>query len=180
MSLKKNTIANYLGQGWTALMGLAFVPIYIQFLGVEAWGLVGFMSMMQAWLTLLDMGLAPTLLREMARFQAAEHCAQSIRNLLRSFELIYAVIAMTIVASLWFIAPWFAVHWIQSAHLSEPVVARAIGIMGVVLAARMMEQAYRGAIQGAQRQVWLNAAQSLLATLRWAGAVGVLAWVEAS
>jgi hypothetical protein len=25
--LKRNLIANYLGQGWTALMGLAFIPL---------------------------------------------------------------------------------------------------------------------------------------------------------
>ena len=54
MSLKKNVIANYLGQAWAALMGLVFVPVYIRYLGVEAWGLVGFMSMLQGWFTLLD------------------------------------------------------------------------------------------------------------------------------
>jgi O-antigen/teichoic acid export membrane protein len=74
--LKRNVIANYLGQGWPALMGLAFIPLYIRYLGVEAWGLVGFMSMMQAWLTLLDMGLTPTLSREMARFKADVHSSR--------------------------------------------------------------------------------------------------------
>ena len=53
-------------------MGLAFVPLYIHYLGVEAWGLVGLMTMLQALLTLLDMGLTPTLSREMARFQATD------------------------------------------------------------------------------------------------------------
>lgn len=57
-------------------------------------------------------------------------------------------------------------------------VVQAITMMGLVLAARMAEQVYRGAIQGLQHQVWLNAAQSVLATLRWGGAVGVLAWVS--
>jgi len=36
LSLKKNLFANYLGQGWTALMGLAFVPAYINYLGIKA------------------------------------------------------------------------------------------------------------------------------------------------
>lgn len=180
MSLKKNTIANYLGQGWIALMGLAFVPVYIHYLGVEAWGLVGFMSMLQAWLTLLDMGLTPTLSREMARFQAGAHSAQSIRNLLRSLEVIYGGVALTVVGFVWLIAPWVSVHWLSGTQLSAVSVAHVIGMMGFVLAARMVEQVYRGAIQGLQRQVWLNGAQSVLATLRWGGAVGVLAWVDTS
>ena len=176
MSLKKNTIANYLGQGWTALMGLAFVPVYIRYLGMEAWGLVGFMGMLQAWLTLLDMGLTPTLSREMARFQAGAHSAQSIRDLLRSLEVIYGGVAIAVVSIVWVIAPWLAVHWLVAAQISAETVAQSISMMGLVLAARMAEQVYRGAIQGLHRQVWLNGMQSVLATLRWAGAVGVVAW----
>lgn len=180
MPLKKNTIANYLGQAWTALMGLAFIPVYIRYLGVEAWALVGFMSMMQAWFTLLDMGLTPTLGREMARFQAGAHSAQSIRDLLRSLEMIYGGVALAVVCSIWLIAPWVAAHWLNAAELPAASVAQAVGMMGLVLAARMVEQVYRGAIQGLQRQVWLNGAQGVLATLRWGGAVVVLAWMDAS
>lgn len=180
MSLKKNVLANYLGQGWIALMGIAFIPVYIHYLGVEAWGLVGFMGMLQAWLTLLDMGLTPTLSREMARFQAGAHGAQSIRDLLRSLEVIYGGVAAVVVGIVWLCAPWISVHWLSATQLSDASVAQAIGVMGLVLAARMVEQVYRGAIQGLQRQVWLNGVQSMLATLRWGGVVGVLAWVDPS
>lgn len=161
-------------------MGLAFIPVYIRYLGVEAWGLVGFMSMMQAWFTLLDMGLTPTLSREMARFQAGTHTAQFIRNLLRSLEIIYAVVALAVVGVVWLIAPWVTSHWLGTSKLPPASITQAISIMGLVLAMRMVEQVYRGAIQGLQRQVWLNVAQSVLATLRWAGAVGVLAWAVPS
>lgn len=180
MSLKKNVLANYLGQGWTALMGIAFIPVYIHYLGMEAWGLVGFMSMLQAWFTLLDMGLTPTLSREMARFQAGAHGAQSIRDLLRSLEVIYGGVAVAVVGIVWLGAPWVSVHWLSATQLSDASVTQAIGVMGMVLAARMVEQVYRGAIQGLQRQVWLNGAQSVLAALRWGGVVGVLAWVDSS
>ncbi len=180
MSLKKNTLANYLGRGWEALIGFALIPIYIRYLGVEAWGLVGFMSMLQAWLTLLDMGLTPTLNREMARFRAGTHSAQSIRDLLRSLEVIYGGVAAAIVLLIWLGAPWVAEHWLKDPRLMPDTVSQAIAIMGLVLAGRMLEQVYRGAIQGLQHMVWLSAAQAALATLRWAGVVGVLVWVEAS
>lgn len=162
------------------MMGLAFIPVYIRYLGVEAWGLVGFMSMMQAWFTLLDMGLTPTLSREMARFQAGTHTVQSIRNLLRSLEIIYAGVALIVVGVVWLIAPWVTSHWIGTSKLSPASITQAVSIMGFVLAMRMVEQVYRGAIQGLQRQVWLNVTQSVLATLRWAGAAGVLAWFAPS
>jgi len=178
MSLKRDVRANYLGQGWTALMGLAFIPIYIRYLGIEAWGLVGFMSMLQAWLTLLDMGLAPTLSREMARFGAGARSVQSIRNLLRSLELLYVAVALAVVLGVWSAAPLIVDHWLNPGRFGRSVLVQAIALMGLVLAARMVEQVYRGAMQGLQQHVWLNLAQSVLATLRWGGAVVVLAWAS--
>ena len=53
MSVKRNVLSNYLGQGWSAVMGLAFVPLYIKYLGIEAYGLIGLFAVMQAWLSLL-------------------------------------------------------------------------------------------------------------------------------
>ena len=87
-SIKNNLIANYLGQGWVALMGLAFIPLYIRYLGMEAYGLIGLFAVIQAWMTLLDMGMTPTLNREMARYTAGAHSSQSIRDLLRSLEIL--------------------------------------------------------------------------------------------
>ena len=177
MSLKKNVIANYLGQGWTALMGIAFVPLYIEYLGIEAYGLIGVFAILQAWLTLLDMGMTPTLSREMARYTAGAHTAQSIRDLLRSLEVICFAIASVCGMVIWFVSAWLATHWLQAEKLPVEEVAQAISIIGFVVALRFIESLYRGAILGLQKQVWLSVVGSGLATLRWVGAVGVLVWV---
>ncbi len=113
MSLKKNVIANYLGQGWSALMGLAFVPLYIKYLGVEAYGLIGIFAMLQAWLTLLDMGMTPVLSREMARFGGGAHSGQSILDLLRSIEIVGFSIAGLIAVTIWAVSGWLAADWLR-------------------------------------------------------------------
>ena len=66
MSIKRNSIANYIGQSYTILIGIVITPLYLQYLGAEAYGLVGFFALMQAWMSLLDMGLSPTLGRQVA------------------------------------------------------------------------------------------------------------------
>lgn len=180
MSLKKNVLANYLGQGWIALMGLAFVPLYIKYLGIEAYGLIGIFAILQAWLTLLDMGMSPTLSREMARHTAGAHTSQSIRDLLRSLEIISFATALLIAITVWLSAEWFSVNWLHVEKLPVKEVAQAIAISGFVVALRFVESLYRGAILGMQKQVWLSAVGALLATLRGGGAVCVLAWVRPS
>jgi O-antigen/teichoic acid export membrane protein len=67
MPLKKNILANYASQIYVTLIGIFMVPLYIKYMGAEAYGLVGFFAMLQAWFNLLDMGLTPTTARETAR-----------------------------------------------------------------------------------------------------------------
>ena len=180
MSLKKNIIANYLGQGWSALMQLAFIPLYIKYLGLEAYGLIGIFAILLAGLALLDIGMTPTLNREMARYTAGAHTLQSIRELLHSLEMLCVGLALLIAISVWLASDWFAQHWLHVGQLPLDTVSRAIAIMGLVAALRFVESIYRGAILGLQTQVWLNAVTSTLATARGLGAVGVLVWVSPS
>ena len=174
MSLRRNIIANYLGQGWAAVMALAFVPLYIRQLGMEAYGLIGLFAVMQAWLTLLDMGMTPTLAREMARFTAGAHSVQSIRNLLRSVEIVCFGLAIAICLVVWASAGWLASDWLKAEKLPTGVVKDAIAVMALVVALRFVEGIYRSALFGLQRQVWCNAVNAAVATLRSVGAAIVL------
>ena len=178
MSLHKNVAANYVGQGWTSLMGLLFIPVYIRFLGVEAYGLIGIFALLQAWLSLLDLGLTPTISREMARFTGGGHDAQSIRDLLRSVEIVMIVIAALVALGIGLGSGWLAAEWLHPDKLSLEVVAHALVIMGVVVALRFIEGIYRSSAVGLQRQVQLNLLTSLTATVRAVGSVLVLAFVS--
>ena len=61
--VKRNLVANFIGRGWYALMSLAFVPVYIKYMGIEAYGLVGVFATLQALFSLLDFGLSTTMFR---------------------------------------------------------------------------------------------------------------------
>ncbi len=180
MAVKRNLISNYLGQGWVALMSLAFIPLYIKYLGIEAYGLIGLFALFQAWLSFLDMGMTPTMGREMARFTGGAHNAQTIRDLLRSIEVIATVIALLIAFGIALSANWIASAWVKAEEISIDVIAQAFTIMGFVTALRFIEGIYRSAIVGLQRQVMFNVVNSAMATLRGAGAVVILALIAPS
>ena len=178
MSLKSNVVANYLGTGWRAIMSLAFVPVYIRYLGVEAYALIGIFVMLQAWLRLLDMGMKPALAREMARFTGGGHDAQSVWTLLRTVEIVALGMAGLIALVVWLASGWLANGWVQPEQISPDAVARAFALMGAVVAIRFIESIYVSSIAGLQRQVLENAVASAMATLRGLGAVGFLIWIS--
>ena len=78
-----NIVANLLGQSWSVLVSIAVIPLYIKFLGIEAYGLLGFYMMLQGILQVLDLGLSPTMNRELARYSTMSDKAGEARDLVR-------------------------------------------------------------------------------------------------
>jgi O-antigen/teichoic acid export membrane protein len=175
--LKRNTVANFLGYGWTALMSLAFIPVYIRFLGIEAYSLIGLFSVLLMSLGLLDLGMSPMISREMARFSAGVRTAASIRDLLRSAEWIAGGVAASVVLALVLVSGWLASHWVKPGSLPTSTVTNAFGLMAFVIGLRFVENIYRSALQGMQRQVETNLVMAAAATMRALGAVAILALV---
>ena len=178
MSLKRNVLANYLGQAWSAIMSLAFVPLYIKYLGIEAYGLIGIFVVLQAWLSLLDLGTKPALAREMARFTGGGLDAQSVWDLLRSIEIVALGVAVLIGLGIFTTSGWFAGSWVQPDQIPNDVVVHAFTLMGLVIAVRFVENIYTNSIAGLQRQVLQNAVTVVMATLRGLGSVVILVWVS--
>ena len=89
MSLGRNIIANYVGQLYTSLVGILTVPLLVRYMGIEAYGLVGFYAMLQGWFMLLDMGLTPAISRESARYNGGGIDTLTLRRLVRALEGIF-------------------------------------------------------------------------------------------
>jgi O-antigen/teichoic acid export membrane protein len=172
--LKSNIIANFLGRGWSAIMGLAFVPLYIKFMGIEAYGIVGFSVIIQSISNLLDMGLSSTLNRELAILSSKEGTTQESRDLVRTLETIYWSVTVVIGLSVSAISPLLAKSWIRSQQLSPDSIQLAIALMGVVIACQFPFSLYSGGLLGLQKQVLLSGITVTMATLRGIGMILVL------
>ncbi len=178
MSIKRNSIANYIGQSYTILIGIAITPLYLQYLGAEGYGLVGFFALMQAWMGLLDMGLSPTLGRQVAYARGQENGFDFFKRLLKSFEVIFLVIAALIITCVFLFSDWIAQSWIQAETLDTQTIIYCISLMGVMIGLRWFAGLYRSGINGMEDQVWLNGANIVLISLKFIGALILLAFIS--
>ncbi len=167
MSLKRNIIANYTSQLYVTGIGILILPLYIRYMGAEAYGLVGFFAMLQAWFAMLDLGLTPTIGRETARYHGGSMSALTYRQLLRALTLIFITIACVGGGSLWLLADTIAVKWLTVETLSLNVVTFAIEVMAISVALRWLCGLYRGIVTGSEKLVWLSAFNVCIATLRF-------------
>ncbi len=155
-------------------MSLAFIPLYIHFMGIEAYGLVGFFVLLLGILNLLDLGLSTTVNREVSKLSCFPDSFDKLRDVVRTLEVVYWAVALLIGLILCVLIPFLSRYWIKSEELSPSTVLQALIVMGLLVVFRWPQTFYSGCLQGLQRQVSLSAITAGFATLQGAGAVLVL------
>ena len=167
-------VANFFGNAWSAGIGLLFVPIYLNYIGAEGYGLIGLFASLQVVLSLLDSGLSTTLNKELARLNALENAGRQMRNLVRTLGNVYWIIALTAGVTAFCISPLLAKYWVHPKVLSIETVTYSFMLLSISLIFQFPSGFYSGGLLGLQRQVMLNVLKILFATFKSIGALIVL------
>lgn len=174
MSLKYNVIANYAGQGYSALIAVLIYPLFLQFLGKESYGLLGFFMTLQAWLVLFDIGVTPALSREAAKARIGKSELAEFFNLLRSVEVVFAFCAsFTVLVGLLSVS-WLSTDWLNIQTIPQSDVELTLGLMFVVISLQWFLTLYRSVLNGLELQVWLNKLTIFTSTLRYPVALALM------
>ncbi len=177
MTLSRNLLAGLINSVWSAFIGLAVIPFYLKYLGVEAYGLIGFFVTTQAVLSLLDMGMAPTINREVARC-SAYGSLKDAGKLLHTLAIVYWSMAVMIAVVILMLSPLISEYWLQSKQIPSQTISHALILMGLVVACRWPIGLYQGAVIGAQRLAVSSVINMIMVTISSLGAVIVLAFIS--
>lgn len=146
-------------------------------MGAEAYGLVGFFTMLQSCFNLLDMGLTSTMVRETSRFHSGASDTDSYRCLVRALESIFLAVALIGMAILFGMSDYIASDWLKVRELPISEVKTAVQLIAIIVALRWMCGLYRGMVSGSERLVWLGGYNACIGTLRFVGVIFVLKFI---
>ncbi len=152
----------------TALAMLIMAPVYLKYLGAEAYGLIGFYTTLLMCMQVFDMGMATTLNREIAR-HGIGRLSEDNAQLLRCVELIYATISVALVLGMWILGAWFAKSWFTAKNIPGADITYALYGIGTCVALRLPINVYQSALFGAQK-MHLASAIGIIQII--AGAIG--------
>jgi O-antigen/teichoic acid export membrane protein len=172
--VKLGLVANFAGTGCSAVVQVACIPFYIKFIGIEAYGLIGFYLTLQAVLQVLDLGLSPTMSREMARYSVQPEKAAEARDMVRTLEVGYWVIGIVIGVTIVLAAQSIATHWIKAGSFPIRAVRQTVMVMGILAFFQWPISFYQGGLMGLGRQVLYNTLKISMVTLTHGGAVLIL------
>lgn len=176
--IKKNLVSNYIGQLWVALMGFIFIPKYISYIGIEAYGLIGVFAVLQTCINMLDLGIKTSLGRELAKFSGGGHAKEYVLDLMKSVEIIIYSMGAAFLLITYTVVNYLSSGWLKFSTLPESVITNSMFIMGLVVVLRFIEGFYSSTIAGLQHHTYLNLINIGMATLRGLGAVLILAMIS--
>lgn len=162
-------LLNYLASAWTALIGIAVLPIYIRHLGLEAFALVGLYVTALALVILLDFGLSTMANRRLGSGADGVDAA----GLLRGAEILSWAVTVIGCALTAAVLPPLAGLWLRPVTLPADEVRQALLLLGPAAITSVPGLLYTGALYGRGRHGVVNAILVVAATARWVGAVGV-------
>lgn len=165
--MKVNVLFSYISQIYVALIGILILPVYLSKLGAEAYGLVGFFTLLQSWFVLLDLGLSSTISRETARFKAGVTSSINYLRLYRALSLIFSIIAVVGGSVLYILSETISTSWLKLDELNASDVIFCISIISVIVPLRWMCGLFRGVIVGSEKIVILSSYIILISTFRF-------------
>jgi O-antigen/teichoic acid export membrane protein len=142
-------IANYASRLWSGFSTFAFIPIYLNLLGEEAFGLITFGMTLLSVAFILDMGISSAFAREMAR----DDCKLRIANLLRSLETVYLSLVLLIVILAVPLSYFITFYWLNAPTLDPTLIQRCVVWMVISSIVQVMMALYVGGLMGANRHV---------------------------
>lgn len=178
MNFKKNIISNYCGHFYSIVINIAIIPLYLQYMGPAAFGLISIYALLQSWLTLINLGLIPALSREVSYCRDQDNGLFKIKQLLRSLEILFFVLLICVIALVSLKSNWIGHDWLKVQNLSYSEVTSSILIMAWIFACRLFSDLYKAGISGVEEQVWLNQMNIFINTLRFAGGYVVVRWIS--
>jgi O-antigen/teichoic acid export membrane protein len=177
MSRTTGAVAAVASSLWGTALSIFAVRIYVARLGVEAYGVIGFFLSLQVVLQVLDLGLAPSVNRELARASAVGR-EQYSRTLLTTLARVYWWVAVLIAVALAAAAPLLASYWLGASRMPPTVIEQSLAIMGLVIAARWPVALYQSALIGLGRLAIASGVTASVNTVAVVASIAVLTFVS--
>ena len=172
--LKINFFSNYISNIIIAILGIIFVPIYLKYLGTEAYGIIGVFISLQVILSVLDGGLGGALTKEIAHRSLQVGQKEKIGNLVKTLGTVYWIFAIIISLLAISISPLLAKYWVKPVNLSYKEVVEAFMLLSVSLMFLFPAGFYSGGLIGLQKHFMLNLLKIVFALAKYGGSVVVL------
>ncbi|MEC8210936.1 MAG: oligosaccharide flippase family protein [Pseudomonadota bacterium] len=173
-----NVMSGYASQAWVMVLNLAFIPVFVYYLGVDAWGIVALLAVIQSIFGILDFGLSPMITRELAFLKSKEGKASELVDLFYTTRLIFVLIGVIGGAGIGLAGTSLFQNVDAFNSFDQVTLDRSFWLIGVICAARFIEVGFRGALFGFEKHALYNIVLAAVTTARNLGCLAIVTFVS--
>lgn len=150
-----NLISNYGNRLWSLVSVFIFIPVYIHYLGIESYAVVGFYALLLGIISFADAGMSSAVIKEFASNSDASYKYNVLRIIEKYYILICLFIALVIIAC----SGTIATYWLNSDKIPIGELVYTIRLIGVGITLQLLSSLYFGALFGLGKQIKANSFQ---------------------
>lgn len=169
LSLNLNILIGLISQIYIILANILVVPIYIKYLGAESYGLVAFFMLLQGLFLLFDVGLTPTLSRQVTLFHSGSISKVHFIQIFRFIRLCFYGLGLFSLIILFLLSERIVYKWINIEVLELNLVHQCFYMMIACVFLRWIVGLYRGVLTGFECIFWLSVSNIIITTLKFFG-----------
>lgn len=173
LSLRSNLFFNFVGSVLVSLIQLIALPIYLPYIGVEAFGIAGLFIALQIILMMFDGGLSITLTRHLATIDGSPKSTTDARDLIRTTEVIYWGISLLAGTACVLLTPLLT-RYVNASSLSAATLVECFIFGSLALALQFPIALYSGGLFGLQRQSVVSVVNVIFTILKYLGVLVAL------
>ncbi|ELV7524838.1 oligosaccharide flippase family protein [Flavobacterium psychrophilum] len=151
-TVNKNILTNYACKFWGFVSIILFIRLYIDTLGIQAYAIISFYTVILGLLAFADSGLTATLTRELAKESTKKHKS----DLLSTFEKMYFVICVVVIVGVFLCSNYIASNFLQSNGYSIIQISYFIKLIGFGIGFQLFSTLYDAGLMALQKQGLLN------------------------
>jgi O-antigen/teichoic acid export membrane protein len=176
--IARNFSFNFAGKMLPVIFSLVAIPIYVHYLGIANYALIGIFTSFSAFAGIFDTGFSNTINREVAKDSGAAVRRTDLGALFRTLEAFAWIVALAIGLCIIAAAGPIVNYWIAAHSVPTASLVRSVELMGLLLMLQAPMSFYTGSLYGMHRHGAVNV---ILVSSSFASAVvavAVLAFVS--
>lgn len=169
-------ISNYVTRIWGLFSVFLFIPIYIKYLGIESYAVIGFYALLLGIVSFADAGMSSAVTKEFSK----QSPINEKYSVLKIIEKNYILVCLIISFSVLFLSDAIASHWLKSDGINIIDLSLYVKLIGIGVSLQLLSSVYFGGLFGINKQFEANTIQFLWSFSKSALVVLLLIFVKPS
>lgn len=163
---------------WLTFATLVCTPLYIKFLGIESYGLIGFYITILAIVGVIDSGFSSAAAREIASMNANDSMRLKIKDLFFSLEVVYWPIISLVALIFLYLLNYGNNSWVAGESLNPSLISETISLILLLTFFQVPIGLYMNGLIGFQKHITFSILNSFFGTIRTFGVLPLLYFYE--